>query len=84
MLALIADGEPPLRAGAFAKMAGYSVFFIYKMIRAGAIQSVGLTKERRIPVHEARRILVELGVIRAVTSQQSQQSKQTQRIAANS
>ncbi len=46
----------PLRVGEFAELIGYSAPTVRKMIDAGAVRTVGLTDERRIPLQEARRI----------------------------
>jgi len=56
-------GQPPLRVGELAEFAGYDPITIRKLMREGVVASVGLTGEKRIPVAEARRILVELRVL---------------------
>ena len=63
ILERLENGQPPLRQGELAELAGYDAQTIRKLIRADAILSVGLTGEKRIPVQEARRILRELQVL---------------------
>ena len=61
----LTDGKPPLRVGEFALLSGFDPQTVRKLLKAGAVESVGLpgTSERRIPVGEARKLLRDLRVI---------------------
>lgn len=56
------DGQPPLRTGELAELIGYSVTTVRKFVEAETIRTVGLTRERRVPVAEARRLCGDLGI----------------------
>lgn len=55
----------PLRQGEFSLMTGYTPYTLRTAIKRGAIKAVSLpgTKEPRIAVDEAKRILAGLGVL---------------------
>ena len=63
LLERIRTNGPPLRLSEFVRLTGYSRPTIEKLIEAGAIETVGLTDERRIPIREARRIARDLKIL---------------------
>ena len=54
---------PPLRLSEFATATGYSIRTVRKLVEAGAIETVGLTEERRIPICEALRVARDLRIL---------------------
>jgi excisionase family DNA binding protein len=54
---------PPLRVSEFARLIGYSLPTVRKLIDAGEIKTVGLTEEQRIPIREALRIARDLKIV---------------------
>lgn len=65
LLERLREGAPPLRMHEVSEMTGYSVPFVRKLIHAGALRSVRMAGgvECRVPVLEARRVLVELEIL---------------------
>ena len=64
LLARLEDPRP-FRVGELAEYTGYSVPTIRKLLDSGALPGVrlGPLRERRIPVQEARRVLVDLRIL---------------------
>ena len=63
LLERLALGNPPLHIVEVARMTGYSRQYIAKLVEHGAILSVGLGEQRRIPVQEAERLARQLRLI---------------------
>ena len=55
---------PPLRISEFASVIGYSLPTVRKLIRDGAVRTVGLTEEQRIPIREAARLARDLDILK--------------------
>lgn len=60
----LSEGAPPLRISELSELTGYDPRTLRKLFEAGVVRTVGLTEERRIPVAEARKLAVQLGVLR--------------------
>jgi hypothetical protein len=60
----LVDGQPPLRVSEVATRIGYSDRFVQKLMRAGAVSFVQApcSPERRVPVREVRRLMIQLCV----------------------
>ncbi len=62
LLARLEDPRP-LRVHEVAELTGYSVPTIRKLIDAGAVGTVKLAVERRVPILEARKLCRDLGIL---------------------
>ncbi len=65
LLARLEDPRP-LRVHEVAELTGYSIPTIRKLIEAGAVGTVRLTRltvERRVPIMEARKLCRDLGIL---------------------
>lgn len=62
LLARLEDPRP-LRVHEVAELTGYSIPTIRKLIEAGAVATVGLAVERRVPITEARKLCRDLGIL---------------------
>lgn len=58
-----AEGQPPLRTSELAGILGCSPSYVYKLIKAQAIEVGRVGSDYRIPVHEAKRLAREAGVV---------------------
>ncbi len=62
LLARLQDPRP-LRVHEVAELTGYSIPTIRKLIEAGALGTVRVTVERRVPITEARKLCRDLGML---------------------
>lgn len=62
LLARLEDPRP-LRVHEVAELTGYSIPTIRKLIEAGAVATVTLVVERRVPIAEARKLCRDLGIL---------------------
>jgi excisionase family DNA binding protein len=63
LLARLALGSPPLRVHELADLTGYSTTYLRKLVISGALLTVSIGAERRIPVQEAQRVARDLRLI---------------------
>ena len=67
--ARLEDGQPPMRVGEVAAIIGYSVRYVQKLVDAEVVMAVRMPEgtERRVPVHEVRRLAHQLHVAVSTT-----------------
>ncbi len=58
-----AEGRPPLRVSELAGLLGCSRSYLHKLIKADVLHPGRVGSDYRIPVHEARRLAREIGLL---------------------